>query len=479
VVAAGDRFATLGVQSFDFDESFTVGVVVNGSLGHVLHWIPLTESSPPLYYVLAWLWSKLFGLSEPGIRSLSAVLGTAVAPVAFMIGRRLGSHRAGVIAGLLVALNPLLVWYSQEARTYALLALLGALSFWSFLSALERPDGRRMAVWAAVSAAAVLSHYFAAFLVIVEAAWLIVATRRRSALIASGAVALVGAALIPLVLRQADHRSDWIANLSFASRVKEVTKKLVTGELTPANDVQLAAVLLLAGGAMVYAARRLSQREQRGAALALGVGCGAIALPMIVDVFGFRYLISKNVIAAVPVLLVGAAVILGAQRAPRVGTAGAAAGLTLFAALVVDGALNPALQRPDYRTAAKALGSPVRDEVVLAPNLGNMPLALYRPGSAPMPSGGWPTRQVVIVWPVSQENSPNGRPPTPSAPAGFTFEGRMNARTFSLICYGSPVPRVATPAPLLALVADKPPTAQVWPQAHATSAGRSACAPAA
>src|SRR5947209_20619831 len=93
LLAAALRFATLGVQSFDFDESFTVGAVLNGSLGHALHTIPLTESSPPLYYVLAWFWAQAFGLSEVGIRSLSALFGTALVPVAYVIGRRLGSTR--------------------------------------------------------------------------------------------------------------------------------------------------------------------------------------------------------------------------------------------------------------------------------------------------------------------------------------------------------------------------------------------------
>src|SRR5207302_11036080 len=126
--------------------------------------------------------------------------GAALVPVAFGVARRLVSERAGLIAALLVAVNPFLVWYSQEARAYALLALLSALSFWAFVRALDEPEPRRLYLWALVSAAAVLSHYFAGYLVAVEAAWLVFVTRRRSAVLATAAVAAVGAALIPLVV---------------------------------------------------------------------------------------------------------------------------------------------------------------------------------------------------------------------------------------------------------------------------------------
>jgi mannosyltransferase len=475
-LGAAIRFATLGVQSFDFDESFTVGIVVNGSFGHMLHTIPRTESSPPLYYILAWLWSKVFGLGPVGIRSLSALFGSLVVPVAYFIGRRFGSPRAGLYAALFVAVDPLLVWYSQEARTYALLALLGALSFWTFVRALDRPDRGRLIVWALASAAAICSHYFAGFLVIAEAVWLVAATRRRVALIASGAVLLVGLALLPLALRQADHRTEWIADLPFSSRVKEVTKKLVTGEIDPTHNWQLVIVAVVVGAAMVYAIPRLQDRERRGAVLAVGTGAAAIVMPFILDLAGLHYLISKNVMAAVPVLLTGAGIILGARRAPGAGLLGASVGTALMLAITVDGAVNPALQRPDYRDAAKALGPLTSSEAVVTPNLGDQPMALYRPGAVPMPSTGWRLREVVVIRPVPRADEPYSRKPTPPAPPGFTYVGRIDTKHYTLICFTSPVPRLTLRPPLLVLAGeDVPPDVQVWPGAAASSRALTPC----
>lgn len=467
-VAAALRFATLGAQSFDYDESFTVAIL-HGSLGHALHQIPITESSPPLYYILAWLWTRVFGLSEAGTRSLSALLGTALVPVVFYTARGLGSRRAGAIAGLLVAVNPFLVWYSQESRTYALLALLSALSFWVFVRALDDPGPRRFAIWALVSALAVLSHYFAGYLVAAEAAWLVVATRRPAALAASAAVAAVGASLIPLVISQADNRTQWIESLPLWSRIKEVAKKWVTGEIAPTHNWQLAAVAVLVGLPLLYAVTRLTARERRGAALALGIGGVALLIPLVLDLAGLHYLISKNVMPALAVMLIGVAVVLGAARARVAGLVGALIAAAFFLALTIDEAVDPALQRPDYRAAARALGPPAAGQILVTPNLGGPPLAHYRPGAVPV-SSGTRAREVILVEPLPRADVSMRRPPTPAAPPGFAPAGRVDERTFTLICFTSPTARGIAPASLLALGGTSGAGALVWPRATGAAA---------
>ena len=108
VAGAALRFATLDVQSFWIDEGYTVRML-RMDLGGLLRGIPRTEETPPLYYVLAWLWTRPFGTGEVGVRALSALLGTATIPVAFALGRRLVSERAGLVVAALVAFIPLLI----------------------------------------------------------------------------------------------------------------------------------------------------------------------------------------------------------------------------------------------------------------------------------------------------------------------------------------------------------------------------------
>jgi mannosyltransferase len=117
VLAAALRFYAIGDQSFWYDESYTVDLV-GRSFFDMLSAIPHTESTPPLYYVLAWPWRHVFGDSEAGLRSLSALVGTAAVPAAWAAARSFfDSPRAPLFAALLVAVNPWFVWYSQEARS--------------------------------------------------------------------------------------------------------------------------------------------------------------------------------------------------------------------------------------------------------------------------------------------------------------------------------------------------------------------------
>jgi mannosyltransferase len=110
VIALGAvlRFSTLSLQSFDIDESVTVALLHQG-LHATLSTLPTTEKAPPLSYVLAWLWSRPFGLSEAGLRSLSALAGTLTVLLAYDAGKHLISKRAGLITAGLVATSPFLI----------------------------------------------------------------------------------------------------------------------------------------------------------------------------------------------------------------------------------------------------------------------------------------------------------------------------------------------------------------------------------
>jgi hypothetical protein len=87
-----------------------------------------------------------------------------------------------VIAAVLVASNPYLIWYSQEARSYALLVAFGALGLWLFARSLHDPSRRTLGGWVAVaSGLALCTHYFAIFAILAEAALLFARLGRRRA----------------------------------------------------------------------------------------------------------------------------------------------------------------------------------------------------------------------------------------------------------------------------------------------------------
>ena len=96
VAGAVLRFAELGHQGLWYHESYTA-LLVSRSPGKMLGLIPHTESTPPLYYCLAWAWVRVFGHSPAGLRSLSAVAGVAVIPLAYACAAELLASRRAEI----------------------------------------------------------------------------------------------------------------------------------------------------------------------------------------------------------------------------------------------------------------------------------------------------------------------------------------------------------------------------------------------
>ncbi len=90
---------------------------------------------PPGYYWLLKAWTTLFGRDVIGLRSFSALAGTLSVGVIYAIARTAMPHArfAPLLAALIAALNPFQIYYSQEARMYALLMLESALLLWALL----------------------------------------------------------------------------------------------------------------------------------------------------------------------------------------------------------------------------------------------------------------------------------------------------------------------------------------------------------
>src|SRR3954447_21534173 len=346
-LAALVRVVTLDHQSFDHDEAVTAIRVIHPSLGDTLSVVSRNERSPPLYYVLAWLWSKLFGTGEVGLRSLSGLFGTLAVPAAYLTARRLASPVAGAIAAGLVALNPYLVWYSQEARSYALFVLFAAWALLYFIRAQGDPSRGNLALWAVFSCLALCSHYFAAFLIAPQGLWLIASVRSRRRVLAAVAGTLAtGLALLPLAIAQEGQgRHNLFADLPFARRAGEAALHLVAGEEPglfvrgPTID-HLQAAAALAGLVLVSAAvflliRRGSPRERRGAVLVAGIGLIACATPFGLALIGFDYVDPRNLIGSTIPPLVAAGIAYGPPPPGALGAASAVGAALLFVAMLV------------------------------------------------------------------------------------------------------------------------------------------------
>ena len=178
------RFVRIGHQGFWFDEANTA-LLVHMSPGQMLGLIPHSESTPPLYYCVVWAWARLFGAGQAALRSLSALVGVATIPLMYGAAAKLFSRRTGLVVAAVTACDPLLIWYSQEARSYALLVALSAASLLAFAYALERPVPRTLALWAATGALALATHYYAVLAIVPEAVVLLIAHASIAAAVAA------------------------------------------------------------------------------------------------------------------------------------------------------------------------------------------------------------------------------------------------------------------------------------------------------
>lgn len=134
LIAFGVRFYNLTYHSLWFDEAVSV-YWARQSVPRILEvgFTLMEDRLPPLYYLTLKGWSSLVGFTETGVRSLSVLMGVLLVPVGAKITALLFHRRVGLFAALLLALNPFLIWYSQEARMYAPAVLFGALAVLVFL----------------------------------------------------------------------------------------------------------------------------------------------------------------------------------------------------------------------------------------------------------------------------------------------------------------------------------------------------------
>jgi mannosyltransferase len=379
VLAAAIRLTTLAEQSFWTDEAATL-LDVHRSFGGLFPQLVHFESTPPLYFIIEWLWTHLLGSSAFVARLPSAVAGIATVWFVYRAAAEVANERAGLIAGALTAINPLLVWYSQEARAYSLLAMFAALSFWLAARAVFSHNPRELWLWALAAALALCTHYFAVFVVAPEAIWLL-RGRWRSARWPVLAVGVVAGGLLPLALAQRNTgHTDWITGTALHTRLALIPKQFVTGLSAP-HQTELAAVALLA--VLVCCFSLVADRRQapQGALVAALITLGAPIVMALLALAGVDLVLTRNAIGLVPVGLV--AVGCGVEMAITAGhgrlallAAGVIAVVGAVSILAVD--LDRTYQRPDWLDAAHVVTtSPERHLLILDPSSARLPLGVY------------------------------------------------------------------------------------------------------
>ncbi|HEX2171142.1 MAG TPA: glycosyltransferase family 39 protein [Dehalococcoidia bacterium] len=394
ILALGLRLFWIDHQSLWGDEGSTWDTIRSG-LPEAIERTRALDSLAPLYFVLLWFWTQIATTSETGLRSLSAVAGTVGVGAVALIADRLAGRRATLIAAVLAAISPLWVYYSQEARPYALAAALAAGAAACALRLVE--GGRVRPAWLAgyvvCAIGAGLTHYFAVFAI--GAAILAVPRTRTGLTVWLAATAAAG---VPLLI--------WIG--SGWSRF--------AGVAASGGPRGLPWPAYLIGLAEAFASG-LNPNGLPQVAMAIGVGLASVgaigrrgALPALwlvlvatgVQAAGFpsdrpgpwvRY-----ALAGLPAFIVLEAI--GVDRLwRRSRPAGGVAALALIGLSVIALGhvyFHPGLARFDFRTPVRDLKAALTPEDRVIVNVGN-PAFLYYYGDESLPRPSYFMEEVVNV----------------------------------------------------------------------------------
>ena len=166
------RVYHLGTQSLWVDE-LGEGTTAEAPLSQFIANLRADFGAAPLDYLGVKLFTSVAGHGTVGTRSWAFVMGSAGVFAIYLLGARLFKDRAaGLIAAAMLALSAFDIYYSQEARFYALAVLVGTLQIYAFLRATDSGSKRDWTVYGAVTVVALYSHFFLAALLPVEGLYL-------------------------------------------------------------------------------------------------------------------------------------------------------------------------------------------------------------------------------------------------------------------------------------------------------------------
>lgn len=353
-------------ESLFGDELYTQRIVSQGSLSEVLDSVAGSAITPPLHYVLAWASVRL-GDDETTIRLPSLLLGTGGVPLTYFLGREVAGRMAGLLAAATMALSPLAIFFSTEARTYATVLFLVPLSTLALLRAVETRRAAWWSLYAVAAALALYAHYTAVAPVAAQAAWALWHERAspRRALIAHVAIALVYLPWLPQLLGQdrsgGTAQIEAIRPLSLESVGDAAGRLMVGHQLVGLGEIPGpffawlfgAAVVVLAAGVALSRGNANAERSLGRVGLLVLLALSTPAAALVYSLVGNDIFTARNLLASLPALVVLLALLVVRLPAP-VATPVATVMLLAFG-MGAWRTLDPDRDRPPFGQAADFL----------------------------------------------------------------------------------------------------------------------------
>ena len=202
-------------QSLWLDESINVLAAKNYSFIGMVTEYAIADFHPPGFFIILWFWTKLFGINEIAVRIPSVIFGVSAVYITYLIGKKLYSKNLGIIGSLLLAVNPLHIYYSQDARMYSLATLAVAVNILLFIKLLKG-EKLNLVLLILSNLAVFASDYVAYF--IFPAQFIFLLIYKKKDLLKKYVLSVVGAVVlglwwIPIFIKQLDMGASTAAQL--------------------------------------------------------------------------------------------------------------------------------------------------------------------------------------------------------------------------------------------------------------------------
>ncbi len=187
-------------QSLWLDEGTTAKVVKDYSyIGIVAQFAP-SDFHPPLFYLLEKLWTSIFGYSEIALRLPSVLFSLLTGWVLFLIG--------GIWMAVFFLFNPLIIYYSQEARMYSMATFLLTGALYYLLKSLRVKGLASYVLFTIFSIAAFYTFYGSIFLIVPMYLCLLYKKKYQILFVSGFAFAVSLLIISPLLYRQLTHSRE-------------------------------------------------------------------------------------------------------------------------------------------------------------------------------------------------------------------------------------------------------------------------------
>ncbi|TSJ45520.1 glycosyltransferase family 39 protein [Fluviicola chungangensis] len=158
----------LGSNSLGGDEPFSV-YHSQQSLSNLFS-IFQQENNPPLHFLLLHYWIKYFGISEISVRIPSLIFSSFTVLFVYRIGLRFFNLRVAVIASIIFTFSTYQVIFAHEARAYALMGFLTAVSMFHYLEIIHSKNRnfRNFFWFFLANTLLIYTHFFGFFILFIQ-----------------------------------------------------------------------------------------------------------------------------------------------------------------------------------------------------------------------------------------------------------------------------------------------------------------------